>query len=188
MRLAILIPTLNEPWSIKKLTRLNNIIDPQIDKYKGQVYKEINDAGRSMLIGTKRNELIKNTDSDYFVFIDCDDVVPSFYVDEMMKAIEQGPDVISFIGHMTTDGAHRENFTIKLGSEYVSRGGHHYRWPNHLACMRRDRVEHIKFPDVKEREDFLWSEQIHKRKLLQTEIHLNKELYWYDFISPHLRK
>lgn len=188
MKLSILIPTLNEPWSIKQLKRLNNIIDPQIEKYKGQVHKEINDAGRSMLIGTKRNQLIKDTDSDYFCFIDCDDVVPIFYIDEIMKAIEHGPDVVTFIGHMTTDGVQRENFTIKLGSDYVSRGGHHYRWPNHLCVMRRDKVEHIKFPDIKEREDYLWSKQIHDRKLLKTEVHILKEMYWYDFISPHLRK
>jgi len=188
MKLSILIPTLNEPFSINRLSRLNNILDPQIERYKGQVEKRIHDAGREMLIGTKRNEMIKNSDSDYFCFIDCDDVVPSYYVDEIMKAIDQDPDVVTFIGYMTTDGTNRENFTIKLGSDYVSRGGHHYRWPNHLSTMKRDKVQHIKFLDIKEREDYLWSKQIHEKGLLKTEIHLSKELYWYDFISPHKRK
>ena len=132
--------------------------------------------------------MIKNSEGEYFVFIDSDDVVPAYYVDELMKAIEQGPDVVTFIGYMTTDGVRRENFTIKLGSDYVSRGGHHYRWPNHLACMRRDKVEHVKFPDIWEREDYLWSRQIHEQRLLQTEVHITKDLYWYDCISKHLRK
>lgn len=169
------------------LKRLTNILNPQIERYPGQVELSIHDAPRSMPTGTKRNHLIKNTDSEYFVFVDCDDLVPIYYVSELMTAIQQGPDVVSFIGYMTTDGHNRQNFTIKLGSSYVERNGHYYRWPNHLTAMKRERVQHIKFPDVWKQEDYIWSKQIHERKLLKTEIHVQKDLYHYDFISPHKR-
>lgn len=187
MKLDILICTLPEEYSIKLLKRLTNILNPQIERHS-EVSLHIHDAGRSMPTGTKRNKLIKNTDGDYFVFIDSDDVVPAYYVDEMLKAIDQGPDVVTFNGYMTTDGTRRENFTIRLGSEYVSRGGHHFRWPNHLTCMRRDKVEQIKFPDIWVQEDYLWSKTIHERRLLKSEVHIDKDLYWYDYISKHRRK
>lgn len=180
MKLSILIPTLNEPESINYLHRLNNILDPQIARYPGQVEKVINDAGRFMPTGTKRNELIKNSVGEYFVQIDCDDIVPAYYVDELMKAIEQGPDVVSFIGEMTTNGENKRGFTIKLGSKYEEKNGHYYRFCNHLCCYKRSTVEHVTFPDLWVQEDYLWAVKI--QPLLKTEVHISDKLmYLYDF-------
>lgn len=181
MKLSILICTLNEPHYVSRLRRLNNILDPQISRFNGEVQKIINDAGRSMSTGTKRNELIKQSEGDYFAFIDSDDVVPPYYVHELMAAIEQGPDVISFIGEMTTNGANARGFTIKLGSRYEERNGHYYRFPNHLCCYKKSVVEQVRFPDIWVQEDFRWACDI--QRLLKTEIHLNKKMYTYDFIS-----
>lgn len=183
VKLSILIPTLNEPESINYLHRLNNILDPQIARYPGQVEKVINDAGRSMPTGTKRNELIKNSVGEYFVQIDCDDIVPSYYVDELMKAIELGPDVISFRGHMTTNGEHRREFTIKLGEKYEERDGQYFRYCNHLCAFKRSVVEHIKFQDIWVQEDYLYATEIMKKGLLKTEVHIEKDMYHYAFIS-----
>lgn len=178
-RLSILIPTLNEPESINYLHRLNNILDPQIARFPGEVEKVINDAPRSMPTGTKRNLLIANSEGDYFSQIDTDDVVPAYYVDEMMKAIEQGPDVVSFIGEMTTNGENRRGFTIKLGSKYEEKNGHYYRFCNHLCCYKRSVVQHVKFPDIWVQEDYMWASRI--QHLLKTEVHIDKIMYVYDF-------
>jgi glycosyltransferase involved in cell wall biosynthesis len=180
MKLSILIPTLNETRNINRLQRLRKILDPQVCKYHGQVEIVINDAGRSVPTGSKRNLLIKNSEGEYFCFIDDDDVVPEYYVEELLNAIEQGPDVITFIGHMTTDGKLRQDFTIKLGSDYVTKDDHHYRYPNHLCCFKRSVVEHIKFKPVWQQEDFMWATEIMIRKLLKSEVHIEKEMYWYD--------
>jgi len=179
MRLAILICTL--PERADKLKRLTNILEPQIERHKDQVFYVVNDAGRSMPTGTKRNHLITETDSDYFCFCDDDDLVSSYYVDEMVKAMSEAPDVITFQGYMTTNGVHKQDFTIKLGSEYVERNRHYYRFPNHLCAFRRSVVEKIKFPDLYEREDYIWAKQIHDRKLCKTEVHIPLQLYHYDF-------
>lgn len=179
MKLSILIPTLNEPESINFLRRLNNILDPQIQRYQGQVEKVINDAPRSMSTGTKRNLLIANSEGDYFVQIDNDDLVPPYYVDELMRAIEHGPDVVTFIGHMTTNGRDKRDFTIKLGSKYEEKNGHYHRFPNHLCCYKRSVVEHVKFPDIWVQEDYQWALRV--QPLLKTEIHINKHMYTYDF-------
>lgn len=188
MKLAILICTLPEPFYIRKLKRLLSVLDPQVERFKDQVFYRIHDAGRSMKTGTKRNELIANTSSDYFVFIDSDDVVTSTYVSDIMSALELNPDVVTIKGWMTTDGVNRKDWTIKLGSPYTERNGHYYRWPNHIVPMKRSLVEHIKFPDITQQEDFQWSKIINDRKILKTEIHLDKQLYHYDFISPKNRR
>lgn len=182
MKLSILIPTLNEPESINYLHRLNNILDPQIARFPGLVEKVINDAGRAMPTGTKRNELIKNSSGEYFSQIDCDDVVPGYYVDELMKAIEQGPDVVSFIGYMTTNGENRRDFTIKLGSKYEEKNGHYYRFCNHLCCFKRSVVESVKFQPLWVQEDYLYAKEIKERNLLKTEVHIgDRWMYHYDF-------
>lgn len=180
MKLAVLICTL--PERADKLKRLTNILDPQIERFKDQVYYSIHDAGKFMPTGRKRNELINQTQSDYFVFIDDDDVVPMFYVSEILQAIEKGPHVITFNGWMTTNGADRRNWTIKLGSDYVERNGHFYRWPNHIVPMRRDIVRGVRFPEIWYQEDYQWSKKIRDMRLLKTSVHIEKDLYWYDKI------
>lgn len=183
MTLAILICTL--PERADKLKRLTNVLDPQIERYKDQVFRRVKDQGRSIPTGTKRNNLIEETQSDYFCFIDDDDMVSAFYVDEIMKALETNPDVVTFNGWYTEFGGPiRRNFTIRLGSKYYDNPNHpefyYHRFPNHLAVMRRSLVNHIKFPDIWEQEDFQWSEKIANHRLLKTEAHIPLMLYHYD--------
>lgn len=183
MKLSILICTLPEQRNVQRLKRLINILSPQVERHKSEVEIKIHDAGRSMTTGAKRNALIKNCEGDYFCFVDDDDILPVYYVDELLKAIEQGPDVVTFIGYMTTDGDKREDFVIKLGENYERRSGIYYRWPNHLACFKKSVVEHVIFPDQWVQEDYIWSKAIRDRKLLKTEVHIQKEMYIYDFQS-----
>lgn len=156
--------------------------------FDGMVDYKINDAGRSMTTGAKRNLMIANSDADYFVFIDSDDMVTEEYLPEIMPAINTGVDCVTMCGWMTTDGYNKRNWTIKLGSDYVERNGHYYRWPNHISVMKRDLVKHVKFPDKVTGEDFEWSKRIMEMKLLKTEYHIPKQIYYYDFVSPRNRK
>jgi len=187
MKLSILIPTLNEPESIKYLQRLKNILDPQVNRYHGEVEIRIHDAGRSMPTGAKRNELIKNSEGEYFSQIDVDDIVPDYYVDEMMRGIAMGVDVISFVGFMTTDGKNRKEFTIKIGERYEERNGRYYRYCNHLCGFKRETVGHIKFRPIWQQEDYYYATEIRDKKLLKSEYHIdNKWMYHYDFKSKKI--
>lgn len=177
-RLAILICTLPERYA--KLRRLLDILEPQIKKYEDRVFYRLNDKGVSLPTGTKRNHLIEESSSEYFCFCDDDDVVMPTYLSDIMEAVDKNPDVVTFDGWITEYGGNARDWFINLGSAYEDRNGCHYRFPNHLSVMKRILVEHIKFPPVHEREDFLWAEQIHNLGLLKTEIHIHKKLYWYD--------
>lgn len=174
------------PERHKQLRRLLNVLEPQINKFKDHVFYRVNDQGRSVPTGTKRNQLIEQTESDYFCFIDDDDAISEHYLDNIMNALQSNPDVVTFNGYMTTNGTTRRNFTIKLGSRYEERNGHYYRFPNHLCVFRREKVRHIKFPDIHIGEDYAWAKMINDRRILHNEIHINADLYHYQFETNKL--
>ncbi|HEY3401739.1 MAG TPA: glycosyltransferase [Ohtaekwangia sp.] len=188
MKLTLLIPTLNEPFYINRLARLLEVLKPQVDRWSRDVEYRINDAGRFMTTGQKRNLMVANCDSDYFAFIDSDDLVSADYLEEIMFALSKEPDCVTMCGWMTTDGKDKRDWTIKLGSEYYEKNRHYYRWPNHLAVMKRELVSKVKFPDKVTGEDYDWSKRIHEMKLLKTEVHITKQIYFYDFVSTRNRK
>lgn len=188
----ILICTL--PERAEKLRRLTRTLDKQKAKYNGLVDYKTDHTGSTMPTGVKRNILIEKSQSDYFCFCDDDDMVSDDYVDEIMKAISQNPDVITFNGWYTEYGNNRRNFTIRLGSKYYEDPKdtqfYYHRFPNHLAVFKRSVVQHVKFPPVWQQEDFKWAEQIANKNLLKTEVHIPKMLYHYDChpkIQQHAR-
>ncbi len=184
--LAILICTL--PERADKLNRLLNVLKWQLRNYGNEIVYAINDAGRSMPTGTKRNLLIAQTTSDYFVFIDDDDLITDQYIKLIFDAIQHGPDVVTFNGWMTTNGQDRRNWTIRLGSKYEEKDGHYYRWPNHIVPMKRDAIKDVRFPDIWIQEDYQWSQKIHALGLLKTEIHIDQQLYFYDCNPPIVQR
>lgn len=179
MTLTILIPTLPDRYHYLK--RLQDVLLPQVERFKDRVNVEYNDKGTSMTIGEKRNALVTMASGEYFSFIDDDDLIPRYYVEEMLAAIDKAPDVVTFKGHMLTDGAHRVDFVIKLGEAYEERKGMYYRWPNILCAFKKSLVKNVYFPHVRQREDFLWSESIMKKGLLKSEVHIDREMYQYLF-------
>jgi glycosyltransferase involved in cell wall biosynthesis len=198
-KLSILICTLPEERSINKLARLMSNLEAQIpgliiiendecteiDTWwmGGETTIEVNihKSGRTMPTGTKRNELIYKCEGEYFCFVDDDDILAPTYVEDILKALEYDPDVVTFNGWMTTDGKSIVDFVIKLGEAYEERDGKYYRWPNHLAVMKKSLVQHIKFEPVTMGEDYIWSKTIRDLGLLKTSVHIDKLLYHYDF-------
>lgn len=183
MKLSILIPTLPDDRSRTFLKRMNLILDRQIARHHGQVEKCIDDRGKHIPTGTKRNDLINYASGDYHVFVDVDDWVASNYVDLIMEGIEKGVDVVTMQGWMTTNGGHHVDWIIKLGERYEERGGKYYRFPNHLCAFRSDLVSHIKFPAIWKGEDFQWAKKVHDSKVLKTEHHIEKQIYHYMYVS-----
>lgn len=194
MKFLILICTL--PERADKLRRLIHSIDRQKAKYNGEVDYKTRADGRGMPTGTKRNILIEENQSEYFSFVDDDDILSDDYVDSIMTAIQEKPDVITFNGWYTENGVNKRNFTIKLGSKYYEDpkdpNFYYHRFPNHLAVYKMSLVRHVKFPPIWELEDYRWAEQV--QRFLKTEVHIPKMLYHYDcypktnhYARPRLR-
>ena len=176
MKLSILIPTLQDPDSQNYLKRLLK----SLPVTEG-VEIITDDSPRDVPTGTKRNSLISRATGEYISQIDCDDVVPEFYISELLKAIESNPDVVTFNGFMTTNAMSRKNFVIKLGERYEERNGVYYRYPNHLCAFKKSVVEQVKFRPIWVQEDYFWATDIKDRRLLKTSVHIDKDMYWYDY-------
>lgn len=178
-KLAILICSLPERRPQREALCKKIWDMPGADSNEIQVY--INEFDRSTPTGTKRNILINQADAEYFCFVDDDDQLAPDYISSIMQAIESNPDVVTFQGWMTTNGAHRVDWTIKLGEKYEERNGHYYRWPNHLCVFKKELVKHIKFEDIWQAEDYRWSLAVKNSGVLKTEVHIPKQLYHYDY-------
>lgn len=143
------------------------------------------DRPRNIPTGAKRNDLIQKAQGEYFCFVDCDDKVEPDYISLILQALESKPDVVTFCGWYI-DVVNRNYtlpWTIKLGEKYEARNDHIYRWPNHLSVMKKSLVQNVLFPTIWKGEDYAWSKQINDMGLLKIEIHIDKKLYTYLFIS-----
>jgi len=176
--LSVLICSLPEPHYTQKLGRLMDVLTPQVSD---NVEVIVDDGGRGTPTGTKRNNLIGRASGDYIVFVDSDDLVADSYISDILYGLQGSPDCVTFRGWMTTNGGARRDWTIRLGSDYVERDGHFYRWPNHISVMKKSLVKDIQFPALWQQEDYIWSKMIHDRKILKTEHHIDKQLYHYDY-------
>lgn len=179
MKLSILIPTLTSEYDFLK--RLMQVLQPQVDRHKDEVEIILDDRGKSVTTGEKRNYLIKQSSGEYVVFIDTDDLVPIYYVDEILKAAQKESDCITFKGYMTTDWKNRKEFVLRKGSKYEERGGVYYRWPNHIVPIKRSIASAVKFPHQTYKEDYIWSKEINDRGLIKSETFIDKEMYHYDY-------
>jgi glycosyltransferase involved in cell wall biosynthesis len=179
MILSILTCTL--PERAEYLTRLTNKLTPQL--LNKPVEFLVDPRNATVPTGRKRNDLIRQAQGKYVCFVDDDDMLSGDYVDEILKAAESDPDVITFCGWMTTNGKQPVDWVIKLGEEYEQRNGIIYRFPNHLAVIRKDFAQRISFPPVYQQEDYRWAVMMRNSGLLKTEVHIPKKLYHYQFLT-----
>lgn len=179
--LSILIPTL--PERAHMLARVIQLIGnyPEVEILT-------DDRGRHITTGQKRNELIARAQGEYVSQVDDDDWPQPDYVNHILTSIRNGnPDAVTFTGWMTTNGAHRVDWIIKQGERYEARMGtdnitRYYRFPNHLCAIKKSIAQAVKFQHISQGEDFRWADEINKRGLIKTSIHVaSPPLYWYDF-------
>lgn len=192
MILSILIPTLPERADV--FNELKNSLNKMVDEIKFHNNKKrieilSDDRPRGIKTGDKRNSLLQRASGEYTVFIDDDDIVPYYYLTEILKAIMLGnkPDVITFNGTMTTDGKNPVDWEIRLNHPYINspRNGRDYylRWPNHLCPMKKTLIKNFKFKSLTLGEDYEWSKRINDERVLKTEFFINKTMYIYKFVT-----
>lgn len=200
MKLSILIPTLHKRKAM--LDKLISFLKNQIESNNLTTEVEIlSDHNARITTGAKRNTLLKKAKGDYVIFLDDDDWVHDDYVKELVNAIRKDPDVITFNGYMTTDGAKRVDFTLFLGGKYQakknSRGIEYYeRFPNHIVCFRRKIAIKYKFPDITHGEDIVWACNVNghtykngeiiyntHQSPLNTSVHIDKDMYHYRYVT-----
>lgn len=180
--LSILIPTM--PKRIGLLNRLLKVLNAQVtDEVEILTYS---DDGR-ITTGRKRNDLIQQAQGKYVVFVDDDDMVADTYINDILGAAKHNPDCITFRGWMTTDNRSKTEFRLSINYPY-SEGWYegkmiYFRYPNHITPIKKEIAIKVQFPNVSIGEDYSYATQLHKLGLLKTEVHIQKELYFYLYQS-----
>jgi glycosyltransferase involved in cell wall biosynthesis len=181
--LTVLIPTLVEREVL--FDRLISSLGSQCERHNVQIVQFKDD--RELSIGAKRNILVNNLTTEYGVFIDDDDVVSETYIEDVMEALESRPDCVTFKGYMMPDKAPQEEFFFRLGSEYyqekIKGRNVYYRPPGHLCPMRSSIMKAFTYPDINHGEDSTVCLEMHKSGIIQSEVFINKHLYYYIYRS-----
>ena len=178
-KLAILIPTLSSRAHL--LSRLITELDRQ--RAGKDVIVILHEDQGQKTTGQKRNELMQSAldaGSEYISFVDDDDMVGPNYVDLNLEGIAMGFDCNSLKGQIYWEGKPGKPFFHSLIYDqwYEDKNGY-YRCPNHLNCIRLDKVKDIPFQDKNFGEDGNWSMDIQKAGVLKTEYQIKEVLYHY---------
>jgi glycosyltransferase involved in cell wall biosynthesis len=186
--LSILIPsTFDREEMLFNL--LKNLYEQIITEGASRHVEIISDVDDGTLsIGAKRNLLLERASGNFVVYIDSDDEVSNDYLHEVLKAIEQNPDVVSFNGYMSTDGKNKEQFKINKDLLYTTiwdAHGHktYLRFNNHLSPVKREIALQIKFPDIRFAEDYDYAVRLKNSGLVKTQVYIEKELYHYKYVT-----
>jgi hypothetical protein len=178
MTWTILIATLAERRDL--LRRLLDTLLPQTEPYDGavQVVAWWNNGTPSLY--EIRQAMLQSVSTDYVCWVDDDDLVPDYYVDEIMQALAQGPDYVGF----QVECFSNDRF---LATAYHSL--RHGGWRGAPPVLFRDlsHVNPIRTTLAKagdftraaagEPEDRVWVNQV--RGLPRTEVVIDKIMYHY---------
>jgi len=177
------VPTI--PSRSALFVRLMDRLLPQLDEHEGRVtVLAWRNMGRPHL-GPLRDAMLADAPGEYVSFIDDDDLVPDYYVAEVVKALAGRPDHVGFLLEYTS-----EQEGHPPGREIVDHSLRHGRWHRncegqlvrdftHIDPIRRDLALHGQFARAKKgrAEDRMWVKQV--RGWLRTEAYIDKIMYHY---------
>lgn len=176
--LSIMIPTIE-----KRKFMFNSLVSGLQKQIGDRPIEIVTAASEYMRIGQKRNDMLSRAKGEYVCAIDDDDVVPPFYIDQIMNAIRSNPDCCSLNGVITEDGLNPKRFihSIKY-TEYFEKDDVYYRPPNHLNVIKRSIATQFTFPELNFGEDTDYAMQICRSGLLKTEAEISETIYFYRYI------
>ena len=179
MKLSILICTIPERSQMFRV--LHDKISQQIKKIKTNGVEIISNDQIGISTGQKRNLLISQSVGDFIVFIDDDDDIYDYYVEEILKSINENPnaDCIGINGIISFNGEnHQKWFISKKFERWYESAGVYYRTPNHISPIRRTIAQLVGFPNIHHGEDFAYSLGV--LPYLNLEATIDKPLYHYQ--------
>jgi len=159
----------------------------QLSKLSEKIAKQSNDLAvehlsfadnRTRTIGAKRQALLDIARGEYIAFVDDDDDIEPDYVSEILLAIQQGPDVITFEQNSYYNGAFSKVvFGLNNRDEPFQPNGITLRAPWHVCVWKRELIKTCQFGESNYGEDIIWSRQARAR--IKTSLHIDKTLCTY---------
>jgi glycosyltransferase involved in cell wall biosynthesis len=179
MKLSIL--TASVPSRISKLETLIGYIAKQIGDLPVEHLVFIDNKRRT--VGEKRDALLRMSHGEYVAYVDDDDWISEDYVYEILKAIEQKPDVVTFwqlatVNDLTSEVRFRVN---QENGPFVPEGiTHRGAW--HVCAWRKRIAVCSHFPSSNHGEDWAFVGPLNALPGL-SEVHISKVLHFYRHSS-----
>lgn len=167
--ISVLIPTITGREELFT-TIVNSFPD-----YVNVVYCKDN---KEMSIGAKRQLLLNNCDTPYFVMLDDDDRLADDYFSIIMPNLKYNPDCVCYLEHISTGkvAIHSNRF-----SDWGEGNGYdYYRTPFYKDVLRTDIAKQIGFSDLRFGEDYDFSMRLKQSGLIKNEIFVDKPMYFYN--------
>lgn len=150
---------------------------------------------KEISVGAKRQKLLLRAKGTHIMYFDSDDWPMTYYVEEILKALEKNPDCVGFLIAMTTNGqrpqvcCHSLRYKEWKGDGRTKIDGYDYvRNVTHFNCVRRELALQVGFNDLRFGEDRVYSDAV--TKLCKTEVFINKKMFHYRYSNkiPHKLK
>jgi glycosyltransferase involved in cell wall biosynthesis len=165
---------------------LHSKISQQIAKSKTKEVELLSNDQMDISTGEKRNLLINQSSGKFVVFVDDDDDVYDCYVEEIINAINQNPNVdcIGVNGIITFAGEHPKRWF--LSNKYAcwqERPDCYVSPPNHIAPIRKSIAIKATFPHITFGEDNIFAMSV--KEFLTNEVVIEKPIYHYKSRTYH---
>lgn len=176
------------PERIEKVKILLEKLQNQIGLNEVEILCHIDNRIRT--IGEKRTELMQGCRGEYFGFVDDDDDISESYIEEILEATKENPDVVTFNQVTTIDGnPFMVSFSLENDNEQAQLTDGKFsdikRKPFHVCVWKTNLVKDIQFPSINYGEDWHWAEQAIER--VKKEKHINRILHYYNFSTELTR-
>jgi len=177
---TILVPTLGER-SVLFSSLMGGLL-PQTDAWGGRVtVRGWFNNGRPSLPAI-RQRLVEQAESDYISFVDDDDLVAPYFVDEVMSALDLWPDYVGFQVQCYSD-----NRPTAVAYHALEHGGwinlpdRYLRDISHINPMRTKIAKTADFRQTRPGapEDRAWVTQLRRGGLLKSEVTVSRIMYHY---------
>ena len=178
-RWNILIATLAQRQD--RFLRLLNELMPQVARYEGYVLVTAFWNRGEYSLGEIRQDLVTASDATYVSFVDDDDSVPPYHVEEVMKRLGRGDEGVDYVGWQMqcySDGTPlKPTFhSLRYRGWYDDDQGY-YRDVSHLNPIRRELALRADFRLGEPPEDVSWVDQV--RGHVRTEEYVDRVMYHY---------
>lgn len=182
-KLSILIPTVTN-----RKHEFERLYDKFIVQRNEQGFKESDIEilflcdNKQMSIGSKRQKLYEMAKGIYSVQWDDDDLPGDSFIKDVMDAIQEDSDCITYREYCTFNGGNpkRSNFSIKYSDWADNQDGFDYvRTPFFKCPIKTAICLQVGVKDMRYGEDHDFARRI--KPLLKTETHIDKPLYIYRY-------
>lgn len=179
---TILIPTLGQ--RSEQLRSLLDVLLPQTDAYGPRVRVMALWNNGEYPLPTIRQTMVEATSSDYLCFVDDDDMIPDYYVSEVMKALDSRPDYVGWIVQYRPGQEHARlcYHSLKYGG-WFEKTGSLYRDISHINPIRTDVAKRVDFKKTRQfrAEDRVWVDQVRALRTLKREVYIDQIMYYYRY-------